>query len=98
MDVLDRLTYNSALGSAAVEAPSRLRTEPGSSGPAADVSSATAADSSSLSRTAQSIAQTMSLPEVRQERVSQLQQQISSGTYQVDPQAVADAMLRSLRG
>jgi flagellar biosynthesis anti-sigma factor FlgM len=40
----------------------------------------------------------MQMPEVRQDRVTSLQQQIASGGYQVAPQAVADAMLRNLHG
>jgi flagellar biosynthesis anti-sigma factor FlgM len=44
------------------------------------------------------VAEAMQMPAVRQDRVANLQQQIASGTYQVAPQAVADAMLRNLRG
>jgi flagellar biosynthesis anti-sigma factor FlgM len=40
----------------------------------------------------------MQMPEVRQDRVTSLQQQIASGGYQVAPQDVADAMLRNLHG
>ena len=42
--------------------------------------------------------QTMQMSEIRQERVTSLQQQIASGNYNVDAQAVADAMLRNLAG
>lgn len=37
--------------------------------------------------------QALQLPEVRQDRVDSLRQQIASGTYRVDPQSIADAML-----
>jgi flagellar biosynthesis anti-sigma factor FlgM len=40
----------------------------------------------------------MQMPDVRQDRVASLQQQIASGRYQVAPQDVADAMLRNLGG
>jgi flagellar biosynthesis anti-sigma factor FlgM len=44
------------------------------------------------------VTQAMQMPEVRQDRIAGLQQQIASGGYQVAPQDVADAMLRNLHG
>ena len=38
-------------------------------------------------------AQALQLPEVRQDKVDSLRQQIASGEYQVDPQKTAAAML-----
>jgi flagellar biosynthesis anti-sigma factor FlgM len=40
----------------------------------------------------------MQMPDVRQDRIASLQQQIAKGNYQVAPQDVADAMLRNLAG
>jgi flagellar biosynthesis anti-sigma factor FlgM len=40
----------------------------------------------------------MQMPDVRQDRIASLQQQIARGDYQVAPQDVADAMLRNLAG
>jgi flagellar biosynthesis anti-sigma factor FlgM len=79
-----------------VEAPSRLRTDGGFA--SATRSTPSGSDSTELSPAAQSVAEAMQMPEVRQDRVASLQQQIAGGTYQVAPQAVADAMLRNLRG
>lgn len=39
------------------------------------------------------VTQAMSAPDVRQERVQALRDAISSGTYQVDPQKLAAAMM-----
>jgi flagellar biosynthesis anti-sigma factor FlgM len=94
MDVQDRSTYPSNLASLGVEAPSRPRTD-GRSAPSAD-STPSANDSTDLSSAAQTVTQVMQMPEVRQDRVAGLQQQIASGGYQVAPQDVADAMLRNL--
>ena len=38
-------------------------------------------------------ARAMETPEIRQERVEALRQAISNGSYQLDPQQIADAML-----
>ena len=96
MDVQDRSTYPSNLASLGVEAPSRPRTE-GRSAPSAGSTPSTN-DSTDLSSAARTVTQAMQMPEVRQDRVTSLQQQIASGGYQVAPQAVADAMLRNLHG
>ena len=40
--------------------------------------------------------QAMAAPEIRQDRVSQLQQAIASGTYSVSNEALASAMMRDL--
>jgi flagellar biosynthesis anti-sigma factor FlgM len=53
-------------------------------------------DSSDLSPAAHVVAQAMQMPDVRQDRIASLQQQIAKGNYQVAPQDVADAMLRNL--
>jgi flagellar biosynthesis anti-sigma factor FlgM len=38
--------------------------------------------------------QAMGMPEVRQAQVDSLRQSVSSGQYQLDPNAIADAILR----
>jgi flagellar biosynthesis anti-sigma factor FlgM len=43
-------------------------------------------------------AQLQSLPDVRQERVQQLQKAINGGTYQVSDQQIADAIFSELFG
>lgn len=96
MDVRDRSTHTASLESLVVEAPSRPR--PDSSSSTAARGTALEQDSSDLSPAAQVVAQTMQMPDVRQDRVASLQQQIASGRYQVAPQDVADAMLRNLGG
>ncbi len=106
MDVHDRSTYppnlaspnlaSPNLASSGVEAPSRLRTDDRST--SATRSTPTGSDSTELSPAAQSVAEALQTPEIRQDRVASLQLQIASGTYQVAPQAVADAMLRNLQG
>lgn len=101
MDVHDRSTYPSNLtnpnpASRGVEAPSRTRTEDHSTPPARSMPSGN--DSTDLSPAAETVAQAMQMPDVRQDRVASLQQQIARGTYQVAAQDVADAILRNLRG
>jgi len=96
MDVQDRSTYPSNLATLGVEVPSRLRTDSRST-PSAS-STPPPNDSTDLSSAARSVNQTMQMPEVRQDRVTSLQQQIASGGYQVASQDVADAMLRNLHG
>jgi flagellar biosynthesis anti-sigma factor FlgM len=96
MDVQDRSTYPSNLASLGVEASSRPRTDSRSNSSAGSTPSVN--DSTDLSSAAQTVTQAMQMPEVRQDRVTSLQQQIASGGYQVAPQAVADAMLRNLHG
>jgi flagellar biosynthesis anti-sigma factor FlgM len=96
MDVQDRSTYPSNLASLGVEAPSRPRTDSRSTPSASNTPSPN--DSTDLSSAARTVTQAMQMPEVRQDRVTSLQQQIASGGYQVAPQDVADAMLRNLHG
>ena len=43
-------------------------------------------------------AQLANLPDIRQEKVEQLRNAIQSGTYEVSPGKIADAMLRDLGG
>jgi negative regulator of flagellin synthesis FlgM len=93
MDVRDRSTYTSSLESVGVEATS-LR---GAASRPTAASVSLGQDSSELSPAAHLVAQAMQLPEVRQDRVAALQQQIASGTYFIAPQDVADAMLGSSR-
>ncbi len=38
-------------------------------------------------------ARALQLPEIRQDKVDSLQQQIASGEYRLDPQKIADAMM-----
>jgi negative regulator of flagellin synthesis FlgM len=96
MDVRDRPTYTSNLESLGIEAASRPRPD-GPSSPSAG-GTVSGQDSSVLSPASQAVAQAMQMPDVRQDRVASLQQQIASGGYQVAPQAVADAMLRNFAG
>lgn len=57
------------------------------------------AEFSSLGATASQLRSTLnSVPDVRQDRVDYYRQQIASGSYTVDPQAVAGAMLNDLDG
>jgi len=54
---------------------------------------------SSLGATASQLRSTLnSVPEVRQDRVDYYRQQIASGSYTVDPQAVAGAILNDQGG
>ncbi len=98
MEIRDRLPYT-ALDPAALGS---------SAGPSAEGSRATApstavrdeatlSDSSQLSPAARIVAEAAQLPEVRQQRVDALQQQIALGGYQVGAQDVADALLRQFR-
>jgi flagellar biosynthesis anti-sigma factor FlgM len=96
MDVRDRSTYAPSPESLGIQMPSRLRTDGRSAPSASGIGSG--GDSSDLSPAAQAVAQAMQMPDIRQERVANLQQQISSGSYQVAPQEVASAMLRNLAG
>ena len=101
MDVRDRSNYTSSLENlglqgAGLEGTAKLRADT-----VASLDTATPAsgkDSSQISAAAQAVAQTMQMPEIRQERVTSLQQQIATGNYNVDAQDVADAMLRNLAG
>lgn len=101
MDVHDRSTYtasleNLGLAGTTLESTAKAR---GDNAPASGAASGAAqSDSSKLSAAAQAVTQTMQMPEVRQDRVASLQQQIAGGNYQVDAQSVADAMLRHLAG
>lgn len=100
MDVRDRSNYTSGLGNLGLEstalASTRLDTDKASTATVA--STTTGKDSSHLSAAAEAIAQTMQMPEIRQDRVTSLQRQISSGNYHVAAQDVADAMLRNFAG
>ncbi len=53
-------------------------------------------DSSDLSSAAHVVSEAMQMPDIRQDRIASLQQQIAKGNYQVAPQDVADAMLRNM--
>ena len=96
MDVRANSTYSSSLESLGTEAASRLRAEGSSS--IAPGGLAPEGDSSDLSPAAQVVVQAMQMPDIRQDRISTLQQQIASGTYQVAPHEIADAILRNLAG
>jgi flagellar biosynthesis anti-sigma factor FlgM len=93
MEVRDRSTYGSSLENVGIDMPSRVRS--GQSAPPAN-GIGTGRDSSDLSPAAQVVAQAMQMPEIRQDRVASLQQQIANGSYQVAPQELANAMLRNL--
>jgi flagellar biosynthesis anti-sigma factor FlgM len=99
MDVHDRSTYTSSLenlglAGTALESAAKLRADNTSASDATNTAAGN--DSSQLSPAAQAVAQTMQMPEIRQDRVASLQQQIAGGNYQVEAQSVADAMLRHL--
>jgi len=96
MDVRDRSNYTSNLESLDIKAPSQVQPDRASSTSSSNVTPER--DSSELSSAAQVVAQALHMPDVRQDRVASLQQQIASGRYQVAPQDVADAMLRNLVG
>jgi len=99
MEIQDRSPYTTletaALGGAtASSAPPGVRAAAQSGTPR---EAAPLADSSELSPASRIAAEAAQLPEVRQERVDALHQQIASGSYQVGAQNVADALLRQFR-
>lgn len=101
MDVRDRSNYvsnleNLGLKGSGLEGTAKLRADAAAAFDTAIP--AAGKDSSRLSAAAQAVAHTMQMPEIRQDRVTSLQQQIASGDYNVDARAVADAMLRNLAG
>jgi flagellar biosynthesis anti-sigma factor FlgM len=96
MDVRDRSTYPSIVDNTAIDAVSRPRND-GQSTPDS-VSASPAHDSSDFSQTAQLVQHVMQSPDIRQDRIASLQQQIASGSYQIAPIDVAGAMIRNLRG
>ncbi len=93
MDIRDRSTYTSSLESLGIEGTARSRTDSASASLVTHTPAAT--DSSELSPAAQAMSQAMQMPDIRQERVTSLQQQIATGNYHVAVQDVADAMLRT---
>ena len=101
MDVRDRSNYTSSLENPGLkgnglEGTGKLRADTVAAFDTA--TSAAGKDSSQLSAAVQAVAQTMQMPEIRQERVTSLQQRIATGNYSVDTREVADAMLRNLAG
>jgi flagellar biosynthesis anti-sigma factor FlgM len=96
MEVRDRSTYGSSLENVGIEMPSRVRSDGQSAPPTSGSGIGSGRDSSDLSPAAQVVAQAMQMPEVRQDRVASLQQQIANGSYQVAPQDVANAMLHNI--
>ena len=40
-------------------------------------------------------AQAMEIPQIRQDKVDQIREAINNGTYNLDPLAIADAMIKS---
>ena len=40
-------------------------------------------------------AEAMETPQIRQDKVEQIRQTINNGSYNLDPQAIADAMIKS---
>lgn len=59
-------------------------------------SSAHPEDKVSLSQAARLTAEAMAQPEVRMDKVEAIRSQIALGTYKVDPQKIAAAMIASL--
>jgi flagellar biosynthesis anti-sigma factor FlgM len=99
MDVRDRSSLIPPMGTLNTVAPRNTVVPSGVSGTpssASDGNVARAADRSDVSAMARTLASAAEQPEVRQNRVTELQQQIVSGTYAVAPQDVANAMLRNL--
>ena len=94
MDVRDRSLYTSNTEATQVQ-PTRLR-DAGTVGASSAGSSGLGDDSSRLSEAARKLTQAMQLPDVRQERVAGLQEQIAAGSYQVSSEEVANAILRTL--
>jgi flagellar biosynthesis anti-sigma factor FlgM len=94
MDVRDRSSLTPPARTLTTEAAGEVRRGTLSSPNIAGVTPA--ADRSEVSAMARTLASAAQQPEVRQSRVSELQQRIASGTYTVAPQDVANAMLRNL--
>jgi flagellar biosynthesis anti-sigma factor FlgM len=97
MDIRDRSSFMPPVGTLSTlstEAPGDVRRGTPSSSDNASVTPA--ADRSEVSAIAQTLASAAGQPEVRQDRVTELQLRIASGTYAVAPQDVANAMLRNL--
>ena len=94
MDVRDRSSLTPPGGTLSTEAAGEVRRGTPSSPNNASV--APAADRSEVSAMARTLASAAQQPDVRQNRVSELQQRIASGPYTVAPQDVANAMLRNL--
>ncbi len=53
-------------------------------------------DSAAISETASLVFKTMSLPEMNATRVSDVQQALATGRFQVDPDHVATALIRTM--
>lgn len=103
MEVGDRSPYTSLPTAALESATVRPAVQPGQATKAANRAEAapegaSPADSSTLSPAARIAAAAALLPEVRQDKVDALRQQIESGSYQVGTHDVADALLRNFRG
>jgi flagellar biosynthesis anti-sigma factor FlgM len=94
MDVRDRSSLTPPVGTSSLEAAGEVRRGTPSSPDNASVTPA--ADRSEVSAMARTLASAAQQPDVRQNRVTELQQRIASGTYAVAPQDVAHAMLRNL--
>jgi flagellar biosynthesis anti-sigma factor FlgM len=94
MDVRDRSSFIPPVGTLSTEPLNQVgKRTPSSPG---NASVAPAADRSEVSAIARTLASAAEPPDVRQGRVTELQQRIASGTYSVEPQDVANAMLRNL--
>lgn len=95
MDVRDRFTYTSGLETTGAQ-PSRVDNA-GTAGRWITVAASTlGSDSSTFSAAAQALAQTMQIPDLREDRIASLQQRIAAGNYQVPAQEVGDAILRNV--
>lgn len=94
MDVRDCSSYMSNVETAPAQGP--LPTRDIGASAAQGAASSLKHDSSQISSTASSLMRAMQLPDVREERIAELQRRISAGNYQVSSHDVADAILRSV--
>jgi negative regulator of flagellin synthesis FlgM len=77
--------------------PTEVSTNRASNSPVSSQSASAASPTDNFSGDTVSLsslsAQALQLPDVRQDKIDTLRQQIASGQYQVDPQKIADAIL-----
>jgi flagellar biosynthesis anti-sigma factor FlgM len=86
-------SFNSTAGQIGGE-PSTKRVSPENvAAPESDGSGDRTTLTSGSSSVSSLVSEAMNSPEVRQNKVESLQQQISNGTYQLDPDKIAGAMI-----
>ncbi len=77
--------------------PSEISTNRASNSPVSSQSASAASPADNFSGDTVSLsslsAQALQMPDVRQNKIDSLRQQIASGQYSVDPQEIADAIL-----